>query len=322
MEVEFLSNMRYSLLASKGQWAEWQTKLGKFAEYVDRASKVPLPQPVMQCSLPSPSYSVGSQSVTGSPYPPANMSATEQNQQYPATRYSLPAPAQFPPLVRKRSLEDMVVEQAPKRVATVYNRQVPANPAIARQTMPRLPAPNLSIPATANMSYASFAPSLPSFDKAMSQVFPTTSAYTPQPQMSLPPLNSAQAANIGYNTPSRRQSPGRMGVHSINSSPVTGVFSNNVQSNSPSVYYHQRTSPYKPVMLPKTLLYPPPSSSFNHLQPHVEQMHYQPLGKRNDYRTGVVPEYRCQMAGHMGADQYWHPMNTALPTRQYSGMNV
>jgi hypothetical protein len=53
----------------------------------------------------------------------------------------------------------------------------------------------------------------------------------------------------------------------------------------------QRSSPYRPVRPPNTLLYPPPSASMHNFTTNTDQMHYQPLGKRNDYRTGIVPEY-------------------------------
>jgi hypothetical protein len=65
-------------------------------------------------------------------------------------------------------------------------------------------------------------------------------------------------------------------------------------SNSPSVYLQQRPSPYKPVRHVNTLLYPPPSAflheyHFSNVPP--TQMHYQPLGRRNEFKTGVVPEF-------------------------------
>ncbi|PHH58882.1 hypothetical protein CDD80_1940 [Ophiocordyceps camponoti-rufipedis] len=41
MEVEFLSNMRYNLLASKDEWEGWLVKLACFHEYYDRALKLP-----------------------------------------------------------------------------------------------------------------------------------------------------------------------------------------------------------------------------------------------------------------------------------------
>ena len=42
MEVEFLSNMRYELYASAEQWRQWKTKLGRFGEYYEKASALPL----------------------------------------------------------------------------------------------------------------------------------------------------------------------------------------------------------------------------------------------------------------------------------------
>ncbi|KAL7947050.1 hypothetical protein V8C42DRAFT_352457 [Trichoderma barbatum] len=66
-------------------------------------------------------------------------------------------------------------------------------------------------------------------------------------------------------------------------------------SHSPSVYLQQRASPYKPIRHVNRLLYPPPSASLDqyHLAVPVPptHMHYQPLGRRNDLRTGVVPEF-------------------------------
>lgn len=89
----------------------------------------------------------------------------------------------------------------------------------------------------------------------------------------------------------------------MNSSPISGIFpASSHDLNSPSIFLQQRNSPYKPIRLPNTLLYPPPSASFHHFQPGTE-MHYQPLGKRNDYRSGVVPEY----VAHPNY-QHWPPL--------------
>lgn len=64
MEVEFLSNMRYTLYASEAEWKAWHVKLGKFWKYFDNASKAPtesllrnlgpLPSPRGLPNLPSP----------------------------------------------------------------------------------------------------------------------------------------------------------------------------------------------------------------------------------------------------------------------------
>jgi len=41
MEIEFLSNMRYSLYTSEAAWKEWHIKLGKFDSYINRAIRIP-----------------------------------------------------------------------------------------------------------------------------------------------------------------------------------------------------------------------------------------------------------------------------------------
>ncbi|KAL9587453.1 MAG: hypothetical protein Q9212_000269 [Teloschistes hypoglaucus] len=42
MEVEFLSNMRYTLYASENEWRAWHVKLGKFWKYFEAASRSPV----------------------------------------------------------------------------------------------------------------------------------------------------------------------------------------------------------------------------------------------------------------------------------------
>lgn len=41
MEVEFLSNMKYSLFISAEEWDKWQIQLGCFADFFELASRVP-----------------------------------------------------------------------------------------------------------------------------------------------------------------------------------------------------------------------------------------------------------------------------------------
>ncbi|KAL8857523.1 MAG: hypothetical protein Q9178_005851 [Gyalolechia marmorata] len=56
MEVEFLSNMRYTLYASEVEWKNWHIKLGKFWKYFETASKSPVeavPR-VLNPPIPSP----------------------------------------------------------------------------------------------------------------------------------------------------------------------------------------------------------------------------------------------------------------------------
>ncbi|KAH8811953.1 hypothetical protein F5884DRAFT_750282 [Xylogone sp. PMI_703] len=324
MEVEFLSNMRYSLLASKEQWEEWQQKLGKFWTYCDRAMKAPV-------TLPSPTGVPNPHSLLPSPPtamqlspPHNNLYSTNAalngtftyNQQFPATTYSAPAISALPPVPnlqqtasRKRSLEDDIVEPPAKRVtrsapATMVPFQ--AAPMHMRSDAPRLPVPHLTISTTQalNTSYpavASFAQSSPSVlpplggNRAISSAYPTTPSWTPQLPMLTPTAVSQQPplSAGGYGTPTRRQSPHSVqDLLSIGSSPVSTVFPGyNPGHISPSIFLQQRASPYKPVRHVNALLYPPPSTSMHNYSASIDQMHYQPLGKRNDYRSGIVPDY-------------------------------
>jgi hypothetical protein len=322
MEVEFLGNMRYSLLASKEQWEEWQRKLRKFAEYFDKASRVPaaLPSPVAAIGpppvLPSPPTSMQASPPSLATYAQTPYSYNQQwsSQYQPSPNSSLPSMPELVPSLalssgnRKRSYDEGAEEPPAKRLVRP-NDQV-ANCSMApmpRNTLPRLPVPNLTISTTQAINaglpaYAQNAPLLPPLSgRAMSTVYPTTPGWSTQTHGSVTPTgpmsgSSGQHVIHGthYGTPSRRHSPRSVqDLLSLHSSPTSGSFPAHVHAqNSPSFFLQQRSSPYRPIRLPNTLLHPPPSASMHGFAPmNIEQMHYQPLGKRNDYRSGIVPDY-------------------------------
>ena len=169
----------------------------------------------------------------------------------------------------------------------------------------------------------------------MSTVFPPpTNSYAPQsvPAVSGPGIPSIAPATtpvtsyhaVNYGTPTKRLSPQNsltpIGPYP-SSSPLNESFprhalasmgnvgsSSGVHtpiSHSPSIYLQQRNSPYRPVRHVNTLLYPPPSAFLQqyHLANSVPptQMHYQPLGRRNEVRTGIVPEFAMGGGGHVHA---------------------
>ncbi|KAK3301819.1 cyclin-domain-containing protein [Chaetomium strumarium] len=208
--------------------------------------------------------------------------------------------------------------------ALVPSRPAPG-PDHSRLAVPSLTlntAQPAEVPVTQAQSYgaAGYAPvplSLPpivSAPRAMSVVFPTsTSAYTTSTYAASQPIQATCVTvtptttfpPMSYGTPTKRLSPQNTMAPYPNSSPLimgtpmgnSGTTSglHTPISHSPSIYLQQRNSPYKPVRHVNTLLYPPPSAFLQqyHLPNPVlpNQMHYQPLGKRNEYRTGIVPEY-------------------------------
>lgn len=369
MEVEFLSNMRYNLVATKEQWEGWLDKLSCFNEYYERAVRLPaspihIPSPTNKShhspvasptGMMQPAASLPTPAVTTTNYSPTsshsqNWSAYHSNTVSPlATKPNL----QFP-VSRKRSPEEEIMEHPAKRLAPP-GRAPAAAMVQAVNSRPngivepaRLPVPHLTVMTGQLQMQPQTQPSLTPFNsgnvningypqptqqvaqpvhvslpplqtglRAMSTVYPSGPAAMVQKQ-SLPTttgVTMAQAgfptqAPVNYGTPNKQHSPGRLGP--FNSSPLAEAYGqasavhtpmvHTPISNSPSVFLQQRPSPYKPVRHVNTLLCPPPSASLEqyHLAVPVPptQMHYQPLGRRNDLRTGIVPEFMVYNRSH------------------------
>jgi hypothetical protein len=328
MEVEFLSNMRYNLLASKQEWEEWLEKLSCFHEYYELAQRLPIsPVPAISPTYSSPLASP----TTGMPPIVSDM--------LPVTPTKM---TNLPPS-RKRSLEDGIPDHPAKRLVPSARYPPSTAPQVNGVRSTRLPVPPLSI--TTNLSHnlppphsaaqmstpysvpTTYAPpavqvptqvptqvSLPPLQpgvRAMSTIYqqqapatlptqqniPTTMPPT-LPSASFPAPTLPSQAPAGYGAAGRRHSPGSLTPYA--SSPLPEQFGpgsviHTPIANSPSVYLQHRNSPYRPIRHVNTLLYPPPSASLDQyhlgvpLQP--TQMHYQPLGRRHDVRTGVVPEF-------------------------------
>ncbi|KAL6721711.1 hypothetical protein ACLMJK_000815 [Lecanora helva] len=316
MEVEFLSNMRYTLFASEEDWTEWHMKLGKFSDYYDKASRVqtgfpnlalPAPQLTMPRDLPSPPISTN----TSPPYlthPTPNVAA-------------LPHPLSMPPYLpprnpspdsslrhwsRKRSLEENSSEPPAKRL----NSLAPSNassttltPSTLNNTppVPRLPLPNLSISTgQPQIGHSSSPGSLPMpTGRAMASVFPVphsrnhSSVHLPSLQPTNHPGYSGGVAPTTGADFQPRQTPYASAASTP--SPTAHQFPQHGPTGlSPSGWPMPRSSPYKPLRGVNTLLVPPPSASIHNQPQNVShgQMHYQPLGKPvSERRSGVLPYF-------------------------------
>jgi hypothetical protein len=312
MEVEFLSNMRYSLLASAADWEDWQMKLRTYYTFCETAAKPVylqtsphhggIPSPIStQSSPPILNLSCPSSSTLG----PGFLNGHHWSSSNSSTPTVVASP--LPPLPRfeqnlysrKRSYDEEAEEPVAKRVtrsmgpAPLYNPSVPR----LRLEAPRLP--NLTIstsqPVIHNYNGANVPLLPPLTGRSMATVFPTTPTNWPPQLPMLTPTGPRNAS--GHNTPSRHESPHSHSVQDLlayGSSPITANFPSQGQ-NSPLDYCQNRSSPYKPVRHVNTLLYPPSQSTMRDYPISANQMHYQPLGaKRNDYRSGIVPDYASQ----------------------------
>jgi hypothetical protein len=194
MEVEFLSNMRYSLLTTKGEWEDWLEKLRCFYDYYSRASEmtelanrttptITIPSSPNHAMYRSPMASPTASGhnlvpTTPTAYSPAAMVHPNGQNWISASSPLAHQPAMAYSNGRKRSFDGDVTEPPAKRPAHGhYPVSIPALPRPAPSAVGdhRLPVPSLSI----NTSAAVPAP--------MSAAYTPTSAITPS-HVSLPPL--------------------------------------------------------------------------------------------------------------------------------------
>ncbi|GAP88894.1 putative cyclin [Rosellinia necatrix] len=340
MEVEFLSNMRYGLLTSKEQWQEWLEKLACYHAYCERsrAEEVtrqaqntpvyhlspngnyvsPLPSPT--ALIPTSMHAPSSLAAAYSPPPASQSSWDSMYHPTPTVSPLATKPSLGHPMVRKRSLE-ATEEPAPKRTSRpLAQPTVPLLRPIPCGTDPvRLPAPQLTLDTSPVVVPNAYGPSnhapqsvvsLPPLNvgiRAMSTVYSTPTTTWAHQGVVLPtcgPQTPSYTVPSNYGTPTRRHSPSA--IAAFGSSPLAEAYASHTPiSNSPSVYLQQRASPYKPVRRVNTLLNPAPSIPLAEYHFGSSQMHYQPIGRRHDVRSGIVPEF-MPTYGHQQRHQL-HP---------------
>lgn len=328
MEVEFLSNMRYTLYASETEWHAWHEKLGKFWNYFDMASRnslnekpkpISLPTPVFhhRQDLPTPPASVqpSPSILQTSPSSMQLSSLAGSHLNYQSYIHPLSAPPYLPPTIatsstylpdaeskcysRKRSYDDGSQEPPSKRFSLTPSATSAATATVRDPSspIPRLPLPNLSISTGDNLEsyHGTAVAQLPMpLGRSMATVFPGPSRW-PQNGM-LPSVQPGYLPGMNAISPmnewSSRRSP--YPPRSTTPSPTSYNFPSQPTpgQQSPSGYLYSRSSPYRPVRGVNTLLVPPPSASMHNpsLNLGFDQMYYQPLGKpMSEQRAGVLP---------------------------------
>ncbi|KAF1835583.1 hypothetical protein BDW02DRAFT_282614 [Decorospora gaudefroyi] len=323
MEVEFLSNMRYSLFTSKEKWEEWHGILGKFGTFFDRASKIPAsgmisplgPQNTLARAssfVPSPPTQQQTSPSTSMMYSPSHMSFSNtpllQPQATSATVSPIGALPELGPIQRKRSA-DYTSDQPMKRQAhgfapgpysnapliptlqTPINRSFEPPPSVNR--LP--PLPSLSIPPPQQIPPAqiknwSELPLPAPGGRSMAMVYPPPVQWQ-QPNST--PTSAPPMFPHNYTPSSDRSRQISPYPPSAGSSPVSASYpSSNSRQLSPSYFLNQRQSPYRPVRGVQTLLVPPPQTSIHNPARNIayDQMQYQPLGRpMTDRRSGILP---------------------------------
>lgn len=318
MEVEFLSNMKYCLFTSAKDWTQWQSLLGKFAAFLEQASK---PQPSNQqpriltlASSLYPPVALPSPPASNQASPPYSAELVHNGSSYQPVGYHgfTPAPSPLAAMSttndenalasRKRTYEESLTEPPPKRLATSFQQYDAPNQhtgAATRrndtQQMARMPQPDMTAPKSQtssgyHVSSRTHLQQLPPLDvtgRAMSMVYPNASSQVQIPQISSLLEQSAQSQ-------SQRQSPypGSAATTPAHGGMPSAGPLRSATNVSPTYFLQQRSSPYKPVHNVSTLTHPPSSSALQYRPQSVEydQMRYQPLGQPIEHRrTGQLP---------------------------------
>ncbi|KAF2710078.1 hypothetical protein K504DRAFT_376728 [Pleomassaria siparia CBS 279.74] len=327
MEVEFLSNMRYSLFTSQKKWEDWHTILGKFGTYYDRASRMPVSNAISPISGPSQMLHVPQNFVPSPPTsqqasPPSKMMYSPSRSHFSNTPLLQPQATstavspigplpELGPITQRKRSSDNSAEPAPKRLnygftpgpygnaPPIPTLQTPVNRSFEPpSSMNRLPPlPSLSIPAPQQnppqqVHSWSELPLPTSSGRSMAMVYPPPvqwkQPFNTPTSTAAPPFSQAHTPTAGDG--SRQASPYPL---SANSSPVSATFPPaNQRQLSPSYFLNQRQSPYRPVRTVQTLLVPPPTTSMYDAARNVgyDQMQYQPLGRpTTERRAGPLP---------------------------------
>lgn len=326
MEVEFLSNMRYSLYTSQEKWEEWHELLGKFGTFYDRASKIASSGTISPIGPPTPSLQLPSNFVPSPPTqqisPPTNVSYLPPRSQYSTTPMVAPMTTstavspigtlpELGPITQRKRSTDNSAEPAPKRKAhgfapgpysnapLIPTLQTPLNRSFEPPTsMNRLPPlPSLSIPTPqqnppVQVNSWSELPLPNPGSRSMAMVYPPPiqwkQPFTTPTSTAAPQYPTSLTPTAGDR--SRQISPY---PPSAGSSPVSATFPSSSQRQlSPSYFLNQRQSPYRPVRGVHTLLVPPPSTSIHNPARNIgyDQMQYQPLGRpMTERRVGPLP---------------------------------
>ena len=350
MEVEFLSNMRYTLYASEAEWKMWHIKLGRFWDYFNLASKAQLTSVKStshgQLVLTSRSERPSPQSTDSA----VNSLANHQQKQASPPAHLPPfhplASTQLPEFdfkgfgARKRNCEDNFPDRPPKRVSLTpslapNSALVPSASSTTTPTpsidnpvtpsVPLLPMPNLSVAASSqyrNNHGSSLTHLPPPTGRAMSTVFQGSNRW---PQNGpLPALQPTAHFNTAHITPPTGEWPSRRSPYppgSATPSPTSFTFppsqpqppqtSQTPSHLSPSAFPISRDSPYKPVRSVHTLLVPPPSASMNDPPQNVAD-------DRMHYQPLGKPlsERRAGVLPYMHHDNWLQPLHIPIQLSQ------
>ncbi|KAL8736047.1 MAG: hypothetical protein Q9166_000609 [cf. Caloplaca sp. 2 TL-2023] len=319
MEVEFLSNMRYTLYASEKEWEAWHVKLGKFWKYFEAASKSPVDAPprVLNPPIPSPGGlptlpSPPASTHTSPPYITSHSFNNTPSHPHPLSMppylpYAGPSPLNpLPELGLKPSSRKRSYDQASEGAEPPAKRQAPsATLSVGSSTM--------MTPSTLN----SFTPSTSFTTPSTGQVSSYNGPRLPIPNLSISTGNQ----NSSYSGPAAAQLPLPGGCSKPASLPsVTRLPQNSMlpslpqnmrmnheggHGSSPVTDWSSRRSSYATSVgtpSPTSANFPQSAHTPTHLSPATfplpRNSPYKPIRGGDDNTFGGFPEHLRALVSH------------------------
>ncbi|VUC32159.1 unnamed protein product, partial [Clonostachys rosea] len=277
MEVEFLSNMRYNLLASQQEWDEWLEKLACFREYYERAARLPASPIHIPASanglphspIPSPTNSVGPMIPDMLPVTPSGMhnlspsaNRTIDWSNYMENASPLAGKRAINLPRRKRSFEEDASEHPAKRPVPVSRLAHPAG---------RLPAPHPAILANQVQNQVQQVQNLPP------PLMVNTQNNTSYPQAGFVPPTASTTVNSGHVSLPPLQ-PGMRAMSTVYQPPT-------IQVPQPPQAIPVTTAPTLPVSA-----YPAPTLP-SHPQPAFGSGKHRSPGSLAPFTTSPLPDH-------------------------------
>lgn len=324
MEVEFLSNMRYSLYVSEQEWKGWHQKLGQFWAFWDRASRmatetVARPPKANMQTLPSMPAELPSPPPSNNSSPPYYHSRSPISNSGNAFSHHLPTPAalnpphhpytpvlqpDFDPLSRKRSMDYTSVMQPPaKRVTRSSAPKLSVNVPQFPVHIPSNPTNNPQLPRLQQLEYSTAPPvQLSGPGSACSTNHdggrrPMLNLPTQQQMQSQLPLPGTRSLSMVYPQPSTSAPCGPPIHNNINLSPY------NPRQSSP--YSHHHSAAHSAASSPTTPGYGPQRSPTWILGNRDSP--YRPVHTVN--RLLIPPPSQAPQPHHVGYDQmHYQPL--------------
>ncbi|CRG83097.1 Genome polyprotein [Talaromyces islandicus] len=353
MEVEFLSNVRYNLFVSKEEWTHWHSKLSCFADFFEKASRLPFENdlapttPVFQISPTLQPLSSGWKSLPASPSSKLPSPLVPNHLQPPqiwgdtsngTNSYRAHTPPRhlpnisFPPYPRKRSSCEAEMDDHPSKRMAIPNNSyssmsgVTTNISSAGCSVPVLPPVATGSTGSGSMplgvpTLGVPVPRLPMSNSMSTNVVPATTSIPTAASQQLP-LPNVRAMSTVFNPATTWSQPMPAATTAVTPQAMNPMALYNQTVSLPDP--NRRQSPY-PTVTPTGTASPATAYPIHTPQSHLSPTTYFLVNRNSPYRpvravnTLLIPppSASLQQPRNLSMDQmHYQPLGKTATERR------